>query len=140
VGVSYLLNAACAYCRSKDCMRVLLVADYSDAVVSLAKLLRASGQHVFTAASGAQAIVLASCIDAHITMAEPKLADMRGDQLAALLRGAYPAMLLVALSGWPPSSLGESGVNAFDCYFARPADRSYVLALLNTGSERQAPY
>jgi CheY-like chemotaxis protein len=120
-------------------MRVLLVADCSDAIEPLARLLRASGHNAFTAASGGEAIVIASCVDVQITISEAQLPDMRGDQLAAFLREVYPAMLLVALSGNAPASLPTSAVNAFDCYCATPVDRGYVLGLLNNAHSAQVP-
>jgi two-component system, NtrC family, response regulator GlrR len=120
-------------------MRVLLVDDYSGAMGSMAKLLRASGHHAFTAASGGEAIVIASCVDVQITMAQAKLPDMRGDQLAAFLREAYPAMLLVALSGCSPGSLPTAAANTFDYYWTMPVDREYVLGLLNNARSAQGP-
>jgi CheY-like chemotaxis protein len=111
-------------------VRILLVDDYRDAVEALALWLRLQGHAVFTAATGMEALVFASSIDLSMAMLEFRLPDMRGDQLAAMLRELCPGMFIAALSGYPPTYLPKEAVAAFDCYWTKPVDVEHLRVFL----------
>ena len=82
--------------------RVLVVDDARDSLYILAKLLKAIGQEVSTAGSGAEALDVAKRVRPDVVISDIAMADMDGYELARRLRRepGMEQLVLVALTGF----------------------------------------
>ena len=120
--------------------RVLIVDDNEDSLQSLALLLQLRGHQVRCAASGTEALRMASEFTPDLLIIDIGLPDMNGYQVARQLRaepwGRSP--VIVALTGWSQPQDKQAAVDAgFDHHYTKPlapADLDSIMSAA-TGSE-----
>jgi len=117
-----------------DLHHVLVVDDNTDAVETLAVLLRSLGSaDVRTAASGAEALRIGGEHPPDLMFVDLRMPDMDGFELARRVR-AEPwgkQVRLVALSGWSqPEHRQRAREAGFDHYLTKPAEPSALRGML----------
>ena len=114
---------------------VLLVDDNHDAADLLADLLRLSGHEVRVAYDGSAALAaLASGFEPEFAVLDLGMPGMDGYQLAARVRAARPATVLVALSGYTENGARvKSQAAGFAHHLAKPVELATVNHLLLRG-------
>jgi PAS domain S-box-containing protein len=116
-------------------LRVLVVDDNGDVADALALLLEVLGYRVATAATGGQALEVASRFEPRVALVDIGLPDMDGLDLARRLRVRFPdrdRLLLVAVTGYGHEEARQRSLEAgFDDHLPKPVDRRTLQALLN---------
>jgi DNA-binding response OmpR family regulator len=116
---------------------LLLVDESRDAAERLATVLRLLGYDVHAASSGSVALRLASDMAFKAAIMELKLPDMRGDQLALMLRELRPEIQLVALTRYPAMMFSTETLGCFDRLWVKPLAVSELSAFLGPASPRR---
>jgi signal transduction histidine kinase/CheY-like chemotaxis protein len=80
--------------------RILLVEDNDDARAMMQMALEAAGHAVETARDGVSAVAVAAAFAPEVAILDIGLPGMNGYDLARMLRGRYPALRLIALTGY----------------------------------------
>ena len=113
-------------------MRILLVDDNEDARELLSDLLASNGNEVLTAGDGPEAL---SCVDSFepmVAVLDIGLPVMDGYELAVRLRARFPALRIIALSGYGQASDRErSKAAGFDHHLVKPVDLRKLFELVS---------
>lgn len=116
-------------------LRVLVVDDDRDSVLTLMALLRDEGHDVRAAYSGGSALIVASHFKPDAIFVDIKLPDISGWEVARQLRAddLGPAPLLIAVSGAYKKSADKILARSvgFTHYVTKPYDPAALLALLD---------
>ncbi|HXH81407.1 MAG TPA: response regulator, partial [Candidatus Tectomicrobia bacterium] len=104
--------------------RVLVVEDHDDGREMLVTTLRMYGHEVAAAATGGDAIALASGEAPQVVLVDIGLPDVDGYEVARRLREKFgPALRLVALTGYgQPRDRARSQEAGFDAHLVKPVD------------------
>jgi CheY-like chemotaxis protein len=111
--------------------RILLVDDDTPARRTLASLLRASGQEVFEAGSGARALGWLETTSLDLVLTDLGMPDVTGWDVARAAKARRPGLPVVLLTGWGDQVGMEAppGVRV-DRVLTKPVPRSTVLAVI----------
>jgi CheY-like chemotaxis protein len=115
-------------------LRVLLVDDNEDALISAAEVLQLVGHEVRTATSGAAALALLPQFQPEVAVLDIGLPDLDGYALAGRLRAELgPGKLrLIAVTGYGRDSDRERGLKAgFDVHLVKPVDIDTLIRNVN---------
>lgn len=111
-------------------MTNVLVVDDSEPLGRLVtETLARAGHHSAWVPSGTDALAQAARQSPDVVFIDLHLADMRGSELAAALRGACPAARLVGVSGEVPPDAERAH---FDAFLLKPVALSTLLDALHT--------
>jgi len=89
---------------------ILVVEDQAPIRTMIERYLRSSGFDVLVAASGQEAISLASGLrDIDLLLTDVVLTDSSGPRLATLLRESHPGMRVLLMSGYPGDEVARHG-------------------------------
>lgn len=119
--------------------RVLVVDDSQDGADTLARLLRADGHEVRTAADGPSALVAVAAFQPEVVLLDIGLRGMDGYEIAAQVRQApeMRSVLLVALTGYGQDRDRERARQAgFDQHLTKPVDHATLLRILRSAKSR----
>lgn len=106
---------------------VLLVEDATDARELMAMLLELHGFRVVAAASAREALSAGRRMgNLDLLMADVRLPDGDGSQIANFLRGTHPGLRSLFISGGPPPPLSEG-----EAFLAKPARIAAILTEIN---------
>jgi CheY-like chemotaxis protein len=115
-------------------IRVLLVDDHVESVVSVGRLLRAQGYHVQAALSGSEAVSSAAAFRPDVALIDLSLPVLDGFAVAKELR-AMPATkgtFLIALTGWDSDDVvARARAAGFDRHMVKPLSLDAMLAVLD---------
>jgi signal transduction histidine kinase/CheY-like chemotaxis protein len=114
-------------------LRVVVVDDYEDALDSLASLLDALGNEVFTARSGEDALRTVQSQQPDVVLLDIGLPGMDGYEVARRIRNlpGGKGILLVAMTGWGQQQDKQKAAEVgFDLHLTKPADPSELERLL----------
>ncbi len=113
--------------------RVLVVDDNRDAALSLALLLRLSGNETNTAFDGEEALTIASDFDPDLILLDIGLPKLNGYEVCRLLRlrPSTRPVVIVALTGWGEAEdRRKSAVAGFDAHFVKPLEPGALHTIL----------
>jgi two-component system, cell cycle sensor histidine kinase and response regulator CckA len=111
----------------------ILIAEDEDAVRDLAsRFLKAAGYRVLSAKGGGEALETAKRWDKRIDLllADVVMAQMRGPDLAALLKRDYPGMKTVYMSGYQDYGAKDGGSEEGCLYVQKPFSRDDLLGVI----------
>ena len=114
-------------------LRVLVVDDERDAVLTLMALLRDEGYEARGAYRGTEVLDLIRDVVPHAVLLDIGMPDLNGYEVARLIRARWGelAPLLIAVTGWKQSAdrlLAK--MVGFDHHVAKPYDPQALLSLL----------
>jgi signal transduction histidine kinase len=111
--------------------RILVVDDDAPVRRTLAGLLRASGQDVFEAASGAEALTCLATTPVDLVLTDLGMPEVTGWDVARAAKVRCPHLPVVLLTGWGDQVATEAppGV-AVDRVLPKPVPRRTILALI----------
>ncbi len=111
--------------------RILLVDDDAPVRRTLAEILRASGQQVFEAASGTEAIERLETTEADLVLTDLGMPEVTGWDVARAAKARWPGIPVILLTGWGDNVAAEApaGVRV-DRVLTKPVPRSAVLAVI----------
>ena len=120
-------------------LRVLVVDDDRDEVLTLVALLRDEGYDARGSYSGKDVVDLVRDFDPHAVLLDIGMPDLNGYEGCRLIRSRYGSAspLLIAVTGWKKASdrvLAE--LAGFDHHVAKPYDPRLLLSLLKTLQNR----
>jgi two-component system CheB/CheR fusion protein len=126
--------------RTDASLRVLVVDDNEDAVISESLIMRLDGNDVRTAHDGDEAERVAEAFRPHVVLLDIGMPGRNGYEVAKRMR-AEPwskGMLLVAVTGWGQEQDRQRSKEAgFDAHLVKPVDHAELSRLL--ASFRRAP-
>jgi DNA-binding response OmpR family regulator len=121
-------------------LRVLVVDDDRDTVLSVRLLLECEGYDVRSAFSANGALDAVREFEPHAVLLDIGMPGMSGYEVARLVRERHgEALVLIALTGWNKASdklLAK--LAGFDHHITKPYDPQAILALLSTLARGQA--
>jgi CheY-like chemotaxis protein len=124
----------CPRLEAPAAMRVLVVDDCRDSVLTLSRLLGLAGHDIEAARTGAEAINLASVFQPQAVILDPWMPRMDGYAVAKRLRQTegLEGVRIVALSGASPDDarLKEAGI---DAQLLKPATLEQMLEAMSGG-------
>jgi CheY-like chemotaxis protein len=107
--------------RAAPLLTILVVDDNDYVVSALAALLKMDGHRVWTAGTGADALMSASAHAPDLVILDISLPDMNGHAIARALRQSNTDRVpkIIAMTGW---SANEAGLDdaAFDTFLSKP--------------------
>jgi DNA-binding response OmpR family regulator len=118
---------------SRSALRVLVVDDERDAVLTLVALLRDEGYDARGAYRGKEVLDLIRDFAPHAVLLDIGMPDLNGYEVARQIRQRWGDMapLLIAVTGWKQSSDKMLATMAgFDHHVAKPYDPQALLSLL----------
>jgi PAS domain S-box-containing protein len=118
-------------------LRVLVVDDNADTVLSFSLLLKSSGHDVFTASDGIAAVKAAYEIRPDVMLLDIGLPGLNGYEVAKRIRQqpVFKNMLLVALTGYGQETDRQiSQVAGFDHHLVKPAKLEQLQKILANAS------
>jgi signal transduction histidine kinase len=108
--------------------QIMLVEDNEDGRTMLRAALEGAGHVVQTAADGFTALALAAAFRPEVAILDIGLPGMDGYQVARVLRSRYPAVLLIALTGYGQEADAEAAREAgFDAHCTKPVTIEQLL-------------
>jgi CheY-like chemotaxis protein len=118
---------------ARSALRVLVVDDDRDEVLTLVALLRDEGHEARGAYRGKEVLDLVRDFDPHAVLLDIGMPDLNGYDAARQIRGRYGSAspLLIAVTGWKQASdrlLAQ--LAGFDHHVAKPYDPQLLLSLL----------
>jgi CheY-like chemotaxis protein len=122
-------------------LRILVVDDNADALLSLAMLLRISGHEVRTAQDGVSALQMSREQVPDVVLLDIGLPGLNGYEVAKRVRQepTLSGVVLVAITGYGQESDRRLAEQAgFDHHLVKPIDVARLEALLATISDRKA--
>lgn len=114
-------------------MRVLLVDDDVDSIISIGRVLRALGYDVCAALNGRDALLRAAEFQPDAALIDLSLPVMDGFQVAERIRAmqATRGALLIALTGWGPETYSTRVTAAgFDLHLVKPVSMDALIGAL----------
>ncbi len=118
--------------------RILLVDDNVDASDMLRSALEGAGHVLATAGTGPDAVAVAEQFRPEVGMLDIGLPGMDGYALARRLRSLYPAIRLIALTGYGrDGDLDAAAAAGFDAHCAKPITTQVLLNLIDARSARR---
>jgi len=115
-------------------LRVLLVDDHVESVLSVGRLLRSQGYHVRAALSGIEAVAAAVDFLPDVALIDLSLPLLDGFAVARKLRSmtSTKGTFLVALTGWDSDDIVERARSAgFDRHMVKPLSFDAMRAVLS---------
>jgi len=115
-------------------VRVLLVDDHMESVVSIGRLLRAQGYQVRAALGGVEAVSAAIDFLPDVALIDLSLPVLDGFAVARKLRSmpSTRGAFLIALTGWDSDDVVERARSAgFDRHIVKPVSLDAMLAVLS---------
>lgn len=125
--------------EDRKSLRVLVVDDNVDTVLSFTMLLKASGHDVRAAHDGPTAVQVALDFRPDVVLLDIGLPGLNGYEVAKRIRQApdFQNVVLVALTGYGQDSDRQSSLQAgFDHHLVKPARLAQLQKILATVSER----
>lgn len=120
------------FVEKSDLRRVLIVDDNEDAAAMLEFLLKTENYDVRTAFSGAKALETAAEFNPQIALLDIGLPDLTGYELAARLKKQFPALRLLAISGWGQEEDRRRSKEAgFDYHLVKPVEFDELQKLIH---------
>lgn len=122
-------------------LRVFVVDDHNDTVVSTSLLLGIWGHEVRTALDGQTALVAAPLFRPHVMLIDLAMPELDGFRVARALRQLpeFAAVTLVAVSGYPDASHRRLATEAgFDEFLAKPYTIDELSAVLQRARSGRA--
>jgi CheY-like chemotaxis protein len=120
--------------------RILVVDDHADTARSLAAVLESLGYSVQYTTDPRAVLGMATRHRPQVVFLDIAMPHLDGFSLAGVLKRAFPAIYVVAVSGQAPAQHGKrDGKAAFDAYLAKPADPRTLQTLLNESLKQTAP-
>jgi CheY-like chemotaxis protein len=120
-------------------LRVLFVDDNVDAAEMSAEALGLLGHEAQAAHSGAEALALAERATFDVAVVDIGLPDMDGYQLGRLLKQRYPAMSVIALTGYAQAEHRERSRKAgFAGHLVKPIELAVLAQMLADVANGQA--
>lgn len=117
---------------NKSAGRVLVVDDHADMAESLAEVLESLGHSARYTTDPRAVLGMATRHRPHVVFLDISMPHLDGFSLAGVLKRAFPAIRVVAVSGQTPEQHGSrNGAAAFDAYLAKPVDASMLQEVLN---------
>jgi len=117
-------------------LRVLVVDDDRDTVVSLEMLLREEGHSVVGVCKGKEVLPSIRTFQPDVVLLDIGLPDMTGYDVARAVRRQGRRLKLIAVTAWNKETDRLMAKAAgFDHYLAKPYDPRALLALLGPGEE-----
>jgi len=117
-------------------LRVLVVDDDRDTVVSLEMLLREEGHSVVGVYKGKEVLPSIRKFEPDVVLLDIGLPDMTGYDVARAVRQQAKRPTLIAVTAWSKETDRLMAKAAgFDHYLAKPYDPRALLALLGPGEE-----
>ena len=120
-------------------LRVLVVDDDRDEVLTLVALLRDEGYDARGSYNGKDVLDLVRDFDPHAVLLDIGMPDLNGYEGCRLIRGRYGSAspLLIAVTGWKKASdLLLAELAGFDHHVAKPYDPQLLLSLLRSLENR----
>jgi response regulator RpfG family c-di-GMP phosphodiesterase len=111
---------------------VLCVDDEVNVLNALKRLFRKEGFTLLTASSGADALNLLQDHPVHLIISDQRMPEMSGTELMAKVRGAYPDVVRIILTGYTDVDTITESINQGHIYkfFLKPwNDQSLVLEI-----------
>jgi CheY-like chemotaxis protein len=113
------------------CRRILLVDDDAAVRQTLAALLRASGQEVIEADSGAAAVDWLTATSVDLVITDLGMPQVTGSDVARAAKARRADLPVVLLTGWGDQTEAEASADGnVDRVLAKPVPRSTVLAVI----------
>jgi len=118
---------------ARTALRVLVVDDERDEVLTLVALLRDEGYETRGSYHGKEVLELVRDFDPHAVLLDIGLPDLNGYEAARQIRSRYGSAspLLIAVTGWKKASdrlLAQ--LAGFDHHVAKPYDPQLLISLL----------
>jgi CheY-like chemotaxis protein len=111
--------------------RILVVDDDAAVRQTLAALLRASGQEVIEADSGAAAVDWLASAQVDLVLTDLGMPQVTGWDVARAAKARRPDLPVVLLTGWGDQTEAEASVDAgVDRVLTKPVPRNAVLAVI----------
>ncbi len=128
------INAINSAEATKKATRILVVDDEEDITDVIKTLLEMEGKEVETANTGESAIEVATTFKPEAALVDIGLLDIDGYEVARRLRAAYPAIFLIAHSGWGAEEDRQRTREAgFDYHLVKPAELEEIMEVLEKG-------
>lgn len=110
---------------------VLLVDDDAPIRRVFAYALLARGYNVIQASNGEDALTLAGTYNApiHLVISDVVMPEMDGNELFRLLRGWFPSLRFIFISGYLTSEVPEISTDGLTAYLAKPVQLGALLDL-----------
>lgn len=109
---------------------VLVVEDSEPLGKLLAQTLGRAGHDSSWAATGADAVALASSTPPDVALIDVHLADMEGTDLAKALREMLPGVRIIGCSGEAPAA---AVLQQFDTFLLKPVGLDTLIAAITAG-------
>jgi len=108
--------------------RVLLVEDNTDARAMMQTALATAGHRVEEASDGVSALAVATTFKPDVVVLDIGLPGMNGYEVARALRGRYPDLRLIALTGYGQDADAQAAADAgFDAHCTKPIGVAQLL-------------
>ena len=123
----------------REALRVLVVDDDRDEVLTLVALLRDEGFDARGSDRGKDALDLVRDFDPQAVLLDIGMPDLNGYEACRLIRSRYGSAspLLIAVTGWKkPSDRLLAQLAGFDHHVAKPYDPQLLLSLLKSSENR----
>ena len=123
----------------RDALRVLVVDDNPDEVLTLVELLRDEGYDARGSHNGKDVLDHVRDFDPHAVLLDIGMPDLNGYEACRLIRSRYGSAspLLVAVTGWKkPSDRMLAELAGFDHHVPKPYDPQLLLSLLKSLENR----
>lgn len=98
---------------------------------SLAEVLESLGHSARYTTDPRAVLGMATRHRPHVVFLDISMPHLDGFSLAGVLKRAFPAIRVVAVSGQTPEQHGSRNGAAFDAYLAKPVDASMLQEVLN---------
>jgi CheY-like chemotaxis protein len=119
-----------ANATSLHAVRTLVVDDQPLIVATLAQYLETRGYLVTVAESGAAALKAVEDVEPRVAVLDIGLPDMNGFELARQLRERFPAIVLIAVSGYSWDMLRDPDPGLFARYLAKPISPATIASTI----------
>jgi CheY-like chemotaxis protein len=119
--------------RAPPARRILVVDDNTDALESLALLLRGDGHEVYTASDGQEALIQAETRKPEVVLLDIGMPELDGVQVGRKIRAESwgRRMTLIALTGWGQEADRKRTESAgFDAHLVKPLDIGALMPYL----------
>jgi CheY-like chemotaxis protein len=118
-------NAGCI-----EGVRALVVDDNELIALSLGQYLEHRGYHVTTAHSGEAALCTVAQFSPHVAVLDIGLPGIDGFEVARRLKASFPAIVLIAVSGYSWDMLPNGDASLFAKYLSKPASPERIVAAI----------